>query len=226
MKRNSITIVLVPKTREPLTLELTIRELALAFLLLAAVLFSAGYSVYRFRDLNTEYSQLTSNLYSLKAELKEKEHLLRSLKSDLESKKGLILLVDGSQDTTVLRDNVVSPEIRVDDLRVENIDRSLSLDFRLTNTTDNERLMSGYLMLIAEHGSGEFDLYGTFPDFALSSARPVIYSQGESYSIRRYKQVEARLTLKDDPENYKSVKFLAFNENGQLLLHDSRALRW
>lgn len=226
MKRDSITIVLVPETRRPLTLEFSVMELLLVCVLLAAVFISAGYSIYSFRGLRSEYSSLTSNLYTLKAELKEKEFKLQGLKKELESKKGLILLVNGSQDTTALGEILSSPEIRIEDLRVDTRDSGLALAFRLVNTTDDEHVLTGHLMVIAEHSSGEFNLYGTFPVFNLSAEQPVVFSLGESYSIRRFKQVEAVVPLKDEPGNYNSFKILAFNENGQVMLNESRVLRW
>ncbi|MCE5270496.1 hypothetical protein LLH00_04360 [bacterium] len=227
MRRDSITIVLVPETREPMTMEFSLRELALFFVLLLTIFSSAGYSLFRFRDIRREYSSLSSEFHSLKIDLKQKENQLESLKSELDSRKGLILLVDGKQDTTELSSVVSSNQLKVEDVQVRSQDtHSLSLGFRLTNTTPDERPLNGYLMVIAQHKSGDVDMYGTFPELNLERSRPVVYSLGDSYSIRRFKQIDALVPLKDSLENYTALKILAFNDNGDVLLNDSRVLHW
>lgn len=226
MRRDSITIVLVPETREPVTMEFSLRELVLLFLALVAIFSSAGYSIYRFRDIRHEYSMLNNEFHTLKIDLKEKENQLETLKGELESRKGMILLVDGKQDTTALSALPSSDQIRVEDILVSPRDHGISLGFKLTNITADERTLNGYLMVIAEHKSREIDLYGSFPELNLNRSQPVMFNLGDSYSIRRFKQVEAMVPLKDIPENYTSFKILAFNDNGEILLNDSRVLRW
>jgi len=134
--------------------------------------------------------------------------------------------VDGKQDTTVLSAVTSSNQIKIEDVQVYPQDHGISLEFKLTNITADERTLNGYLMVIAEHKSHEIDLYGTFPELNLNRSQPVMYNLGDSYSIRRFKQVDAVVPLKDNPENYTSFKILAFNDNGEILLNDSRVLRW
>jgi len=227
VRRDSITIVLVPETHEPMTMEFSLRELALLVVLILAIFSSAGYSLFRFRDIRREYSSLNSEFHSLKIDLKQKESQLENLKSELDSRKGLILLVDGKQDTTELNSAVSSNQLKVEDVQMRSPDsHSLSLGFKLTNATPDERPLNGYLMVIAQHKSGDIDMYGTFPELNLERSRPVVYSLGDSYSIRRFKQVDAVVPLKDSLENYTSLKILAFNDNGEVMLNDSRTLRW
>ena len=225
MKHNSITIVLVSKSREPLTMEFSVKEMILTCTLLLLLLGASIYSLINYKNLRTHNYRLNTTTRSLKAGLREREDLISELTRKFEEQKNLIMIVD-RQDTAMVFPGTVNGEIRIEGLKVEALEQGLSLYFRLLNTSPKEKILSGYLMVIVEHRSGDYDKFGTFPEFTLTSGQPIDYLEGDTYAIRNFKRVTARIPLSEEPEKYASIKFLIFNESGEILLYDKRALQW
>ena len=225
MKRDSITIVLVSESKEPLTMEFSIKEMVLMVIFLILLLAASVYSLVNFKNLKSQHYQLTNTIQSLKADLAEREDQINKLSEKIDSQKSLILTV-GRQDTAAVLPGSTNGEIRIESLKVEIAEQGLSLNLRLVNLSQNEKLLSGYLMIIVEHQSGEYDKFGTFPEFALASGQPIDYLEGDTYAIRNYKWVTARIPLTKEPEEYQTMKFLVFSDEGEILLYDKRALQW
>ena len=225
MKRDSITIVLVSESREPLTLELSLKEMFLIALLMILLLGASIYSLVNFKDLKSEQSRLTNTIQSLNAELADREERIKTLSEKIDAQKNLILVVD-RQDTTAASPSLANDEIKIEDLKIESHDKGLSLDFRLLNSSQEKELISGYLMIIVEHQSGEYGKFGTFPDFPLASGQPINYQDGDTYAIRNFKRVRAQILLAEEPEKYRSMKFIVFSDEGEILMYDNQILEW
>jgi len=225
VKRDSITIVLVSKSREPLTMEFSVKEMILTCTLLLLLLGASIYSLVNYKNLRNHNYRLNTTVQSLKADLREREGLISELKRKFEEQKNLVMIVE-RQDTAAVSPGSNNGEIRIEGLRVEALEQGLSLDFRLLNTAPEEKVLSGYLMVIVEHQSGDYDKFGTFPEFTLTSGQPIDYLEGDTYAIRNFKRVTTEIPLSEEPEKYASIKFLIFNENGEILLYDNRALQW
>ena len=225
MKRDSITIVLVSKSREPLTMEFSIKEMILIVIVLILLLGVSVYSLVHFKNLKSQHYQLTNTIQSLKADLAEREDQITKLSEKIDSQKSLILIVN-PQDTAAFSPGSTNGEIRIESLEVEIAEQGLSLNFRLVNLAPNDKLLSGYLMIIVEHQSGEYDKFGTSPEFALASGQPINYLEGDTYAIRNYKWVTVQIPLTEEPEEYQSMKFLVFSDKGEILLYDNRVLHW
>ena len=73
MKRDSITIVLVSESKEPLTMEFSIKEMVLMVIFLILLLAASVYSLVNFKNLKSQHYQLTNTIQSLKADLAERE---------------------------------------------------------------------------------------------------------------------------------------------------------
>ena len=225
MKRESITIVLVSKSREPLTMEFSVKEIILIATFLILILGASVYSLINFKNLKSQHNRLTSTVQSLKAELAEREDRISKLlleKSEAQKKLTLI----SRRDTTEISPETTTGEIKIGNLEVASLERGLSLNFNLVNSTHDNRQLAGYLMIIVEHNSGAYDKFGTFPKFAMTSGQPINYLEGDTYSIRKFKTVNAQIPLSEEPENYNSLKFLVFSEDGEILLYHNRVLEW
>ena len=225
MKRDSITIVLVSKSREPLTIELSIKEMILIAIFLILLLGVSVYSLVHLKNLKSQHYQLTNTIQSLKAGLAEREDQITKLSEKIDSQKNLILMLN-RQDTAAVSPGSTKGEIRIESLKVEIAEQGLSLNFRLVNLVPNNKLLSGYLMIIVKHQSGEYDKFGTYPELALASDQPINYLEGDTYTIRNYKWVTAQIPLTEESEEYQSMKFLVFSDKGEILLYDNRVLQW
>jgi hypothetical protein len=225
VKRDSITIVLVSESREPLSLEFSLKEMILIAAFLILLLGASIYSMLNFKDLKSEQSHLTNTIQSLNAELAEREDRISMLSEKIDAQKNLVLLVD-RQDTTAASPSLANDEIKIEDLEIESLDRGLSLNFRLLNSSQEKELISGYMMIIVEHQSGEYDKFGTFPEFPLASGEPINYQDGDTYAIRNFKRVTTRIPLVEEPEKYRSMKLIVFSDEGEILIYDNHILEW
>ncbi|MEA1997555.1 MAG: hypothetical protein U9N45_07935 [Gemmatimonadota bacterium] len=226
MKRDSITIVLVPDNRKPLTIELTIKELVLAALLLLILLSAATYSIIAYNRLESRHEQLKSSVITIEENISEREARISELREKLSSKDDLVVLVGEGRDTSEVFPGYKSNDILIGNLEVQAEEEGLCVTFDLINNTPDDRLLTGYLLLIVEHRSSEIDRFGTFPEFRLEHGVPLDYRVGNTYAIKRFKTVQAEVTLIEEPENYSKVRFLVFDEEGGVLLYDTNILDW
>lgn len=206
-------------------MEFSVKEMVLIVAFLALLLGAAVYSLVSFKDLKTEQNRMTASIQSLKAELAEREDRIAKLTEKFAAQQDQVMIV-GRGDTTAVSPASNNGEVKIEDLEVKKLERSLSLSFRLVNNSQKEQMLNGYLMVIVEHKSGEYDKFGTFPVFTLASGQPIDYHEGDTYSIRNFKLVNARIPLADQPEQYSKMKVLVFSEAGEILLYDNRVLEW
>lgn len=226
MRRESITIVLVPENREPMTIELSFRELLLALVLLLSLAGAATWSVINYRRMLAEYDSLQGTVERLESELASSEQRVAEIKGKLESQQGMIAVGDSSQNAVALPAGTGDGSVRIEQFAVQAAGRTLEVRFNLLNGAAQDRLLSGYLMILAEHESGDFGQFGKYPPFELGADQPLDYRLGDSYAIRRFKHVEARIQLPDDPARYPRLRILVFGEDGRIILYDRKQLEW
>ncbi|MFH1070246.1 MAG: hypothetical protein V1794_11555 [Candidatus Glassbacteria bacterium] len=224
MKRDTITVVLVSENRTPLTIEFSIRELLAIVMLILTLAGGAVYSIFNFRSLKTQHAQLTSTVDMLEAELAEREQRIAQLRQSLEASKGLVLLVNPPSDTARVTGDVLSAQLRLENIQTTVAGNRFYLDFNLVKAQDDSTLASGFLIVIAEHTSGEIARNATFPEIALQPGQSVNFRQGDWYSIKNFKVVQAQIQLKDRPENYPRLNFMVFDSYGGLVIHYTKAL--
>lgn len=226
MKRDTFTVVLVTESREPLTIEFSIKELLLISILLLTLIGAAVFSFVNYRKLKNQYTQIQGTIELLEQNLQSREKQITELQGKVESQKGLVLLVGPQQDTSMVSPGINTQDVLIQDLKVNTREDSLFLSFNLINNTKQDKLISGYLIIIAEHKSGTYDKFGTFPGFKLQSGEPLNYRLGDTFAIRYFKVVQAAINLPDSPANYNRLKVLVFSDEGRVLLYDRRVLEW
>ncbi len=224
MKKNTITIVMVSAKREPLTIEVTVKEIVLMLVLMLSLAGTAVYSVVNFNRLRTEHRQLASSAQILREQLANREARVDSLQKQVDQRRGALLLIGGNSDTMEVSPGAYSDKITIDELRVTSSNDSLLVSFRLVNTSEHEQSANGYLIVLAEHDSGLLERYGTFPDIDVLPGNALSYTSGDSYSIRRFKQVRAPISLEYRPSKYNRLKVLVFDRQGALLLYQDLRL--
>ncbi|MEA2063775.1 MAG: hypothetical protein U9P14_08775 [Gemmatimonadota bacterium] len=225
MKRNSITLVLIGNSREPLTMEISVKEAILIVTLLLALIGTSIYSLANLKELKAGQNQLSFANQELKAELAVREKRIIELGDNLQKQKDMVLMVEG-QDTTEVSFSTPGRDIKIADLEISPLDRGIQLEFRMVNNRSTGGLLSGYLMVIVEHNSGDYNKSGTFPEFEHTSGLPIDFREGDTYAIRKFKTLSEKIALKDTPDMYNCLKFLVFSEKGEIILYDQRVIEW
>jgi len=215
---------MVSEKREPLTIELSVKELVLAVVIVLCLAGAAVFSVVNYNTLKTEHRQLASSAQDLREQIASRQARLDSLQKKVEQRRGAVLVVGANDDTTEVAPGAYSDLISIEQLQVEPADDSLLVNFRLVNNSPDDRTADGYLVLLAEHDSGLLDQYGTYPDFEILPNNALNFTSGDSYSIRRFKVVEAAIALEDRPSKYSRLKVLVFDQQGELLLYQDLGL--
>lgn len=222
MKRDTINIVLVSESREPFTIEFSIKELILIAVFLLTLIGAAVFSTVNFRKLRGQHAGLTASVQMLKEDLTKRENRIGELRNKLEAQKELILLIGTNSDTSEVVPGEYSNDIQIENLETETSGDSLFLRFQLVNKNREERLYSGYLLIVVEHASGNLNKFVTFPAFQIVPGRPLNYRLGDPYAIKRFKPVQVGVRLLDNTSNYNNIKFLVFDNVGGVLLYDNR----
>jgi hypothetical protein len=216
---------MVSETREPVTIELSVKEMVLAAVLVLCLVAASVYSVVNFRQLRSEHQQLASSAQILREQLAARAARVDSLRQQVEQNRGAVLVVGQNNDTTMVSPGSYSERMVIEDLKVEPENDSLLVSFRLVNNGQDEQLAAGYLVLLAEHDSGDLRRYGSFPNLDIMPGNALNYSSGDSYAIRRFKFVEAAIPLEDVMSHYKRLKVLVFDNSGELLLYQDLRLK-
>ena len=224
MKKDTITIVLVSESREPFTIEFSLKELILIVVFLLTLVGAAVFSMVNFRNLKTRYDELNYSVQMLKGNLSRRERQISELKNRMETQKELVLLIGANSDTSEVMPGEYSKDIQIENLQTTTSGDSLYIRFQLVNNTREEKLYSGYLLIVVEHSSGDLSKFGTFPEFHMAPGRPLNYHLGDTYAIRKFKTIEAGIGLSDSPANYTKIKFLVFDNQGEVLLYDNRSV--
>ena len=224
MTRDTITIVMVSETREPVTIELSLKELILAVVLVLCLAGGSAYSVVNYTRLKSEHQLLAGSAQMLREQLTEREAKVESLRQQIESRKGAVLVVGQNNDTTQVEPGAYSERMAIEDIQVSPADDSLRVSFRLVNNGADDELATGYLVLLAEHDSGDLKRYGSFPKLDIMPGNALNFSSGDSYAIRRFKLVEATIQLEEQPSSYNKLKVLVFDRQGELLLYQDLRL--
>ncbi len=224
MNRNTITIVMVSQKREPLTLEVSVKEMVLALVLVLSLAGAAVYSVVNFNQLRSDHQQLAASAQILREQLASREARVDSLQKQVEQRRGALLIIGVNSDTMEVSPGSYSDRITIEKLQVTPSADSLLVSFKLINNSESEQSAYGYLVVLAEHDSGLLERYGTFPDIEVLPGNALSFTSGDSYAIKRFKQVDAAITLEDMPSKYNRLKVLVFDQQGELLLYQDLRL--
>jgi len=215
---------MVSEKREPVTIELSIKEMVLTAVLVICMVAASVYSVVNFNKLRTEHQQLAGSAQVLREQLAAREAKVDSLRQQIDERKGAVLVVGRNNDTTMVSPGAYSERMTIEDLKVEPENDSLLVSFRLVNNGQNEELAAGFLVLLAEHDSGDLKRFGSFPNLSILPGNALNFSSGDSYAIRRFKFVEASIQLEDKLSSYNRLKVLIFDNSGELLLYQDLRL--
>ena len=224
MNRNTITIVMVSEKREPLTVEVSVKEITLLLVILLSLAGAAVYSVVNFNTLRSDHQQLAASAQILREQLASREARVDSLQKQVEQRRGALLMIGENSDTVEVSPGSYSDNVTIEELQVMPSNDSLLVSFRLVNNIESEQSANGYLVVLAEHDSGLLERYGTFPDIDVLPGNALSFTSGDSYSIKRFKQVEAAIMLGDRPSKYNRLKVLVFDRQGELLLYQDLRL--
>jgi hypothetical protein len=215
---------MVSAKREPLTLEVSVKEIALLLVILLSLAGAAVYSVVNFNTLRSDHQQLAASAQMLREQLASREARVDSLQKQVEQRRGALLLIGANSDTMEVSPGSYSDKITIEELQVMPSNDNLLVSFRLVNNNESEQSANGYLVVLAEHDSGLLERYGTFPDIVVLPGNALSFTSGDSYSIMRFKQVDAAIMLGDSPEKYNRLKVLVFDQQGELLLYQDLRL--
>jgi len=213
VKKNHLTIIFMKDTNRPLTLEISIKLIivgiaAFLFLVTTYIFFIRG-----FHSLNLDNEELEVKIRSL-------NYQISKLKSDISklSREGgpTIRSMNLSGTAIVLQDSLPEKkEVAVRDLKLEAnpIEGKLSFLFVLDNTTDDNRMVRGYVFVVLKNIENQ-KYYKSYPVTEFKEGRPLNYSLGDPYAVKRFKQYRGVLELEEEAD---LLEILVYSEIGELL---------
>ncbi|MEW6410082.1 MAG: L,D-transpeptidase family protein [Nitrospirota bacterium] len=102
-----------------------------------------------------------------------------------------------------------SQDIAIEQFKAERSGDRLNITFKLTNKTQNGKLLSGRLAII---GKGINAV--SYPAMRLRGDEPLNYREAEWYSIRRFKIVKGSLSA----SGLQTVMVIVYSRNGEILI--------
>jgi hypothetical protein len=214
MKKNHLTIIFMKDTNRPVTLEISIKLIILLIALF--VVFSSTYVFFigGYHKLSHDNRELEEKIRSMKFQISKLESDISKL--DSESGPG-INSMNLSGTAIVVEDPLEKKrEVGVQELKLESnpIDGRLKFYFILNNTTDNNRMVRGYVFVVLKDVDNP-NYYESYPKVKFINGHPQNYHLGDPYSIKRFKEYRGVLELKEDAD---ILEVFVYSEVGELLL--------
>jgi len=213
VKKNHLTIIFMKDTNKPLTMEVSIRVIILLVVILIVFVSTYVFFIRGYRALTADNDELEVKIRSLKYQISK-------LESDI-SKLGqqggtTIRSMNLSGTAIVLKDSLPEKQdIAVRDLRLEAnpIDGKLKFYFVLDNTTEDNRMVRGYVFVVLKDLENQ-QYYKSYPVTEFRRGRPLNYSFGDPYSIKRFKEYRGVLDLEERAD---ILEILVYSDVGELL---------
>jgi len=97
----------------------------------------------------------------------------------------------------------------------------LNVQFKITTTSQNNQLVSGYAFIILKQNKDDQSSWLTFPSTSLVSGKPAKFKKGQYFSILRFKTIKFKAQNEADPKRFKTATVFVFARTGELLLEKS-----
>jgi hypothetical protein len=110
------------------------------------------------------------------------------------------------------------PSVAVEDMVVQKEGVRMTVNFRLVNTQQGEIATGGYIHVIATNRKNEKLQAWAYPAQELQDGMPIDFRRGQPFLIQRFKQIQGRFNLGSNTETPTSIKVLAYNHSGKLVL--------
>jgi hypothetical protein len=94
----------------------------------------------------------------------------------------------------------------------------LTVRFDITNADQNERLLRGYVHVIAVDQDSEPPQLWTFPKVALREGVPINYRRGQLFIIKRFRKIEGEYFFDSASDSPSLLRVLVYSQSGQLIL--------
>jgi uncharacterized membrane protein len=108
----------------------------------------------------------------------------------------------------------------IDDFQVRslNLESDLELSFNVINKDKNNRVVSGYLIVVGMNEEVIPPLYGVFPCIECTNGVPLDYQEGMSFALRYLRPVKARINQPSIGSKFNKVVVMVYSSQGEPIL--------
>ena len=209
-------------TRKPVTVEVSIKLLILAVVLLLGSASTYAFFIRGYLSLNHDNQKLELIIRSLKTDIGRLQNTINRLKSEEtgEISAPVVDMEENQPDENV----AVAPEtIAVENLNLNYDTLSGQADyyFILHKISESEDIARGYLFLaLKDSKTGE--MRASFPAADYRGGKPIDFHKGDRYAIRRFKEYKGVLKYSSRPD---ILEVLVYSDMGDLLLNFRRRIQ-
>lgn len=213
MKKNHLTIIFMKDTNQPHTMEVPVRIIILLGVLLIVFVFTYVYFIRGYRSLTLDNEDMETEIRSLKFKISKLESDISKLnRQDISSIRSMNL----SGTAIVLKDSLPEKrDVAVRNLKLEAnpIDGKLRFFFVLDNNTEDNSMIRGYVFVVLKNLENQ-RYYKSYPVAEFKDGRPLNYSLGDPYTIKRFKEYRGVLELEEEAD---ILEIFIYSDIGELL---------
>ncbi|MCE5271590.1 hypothetical protein LLH00_09950 [bacterium] len=224
MKKNHLTIIFMKDTRQPVTLEVSIKLLILIVVLLLGSASTYAFFIRGYLTLNSDNQKLELIIRSLKTDIGRLQNTINRMNTEDETASSAQSAAAQTQEAPPDENVAATPEnIAVENLNLnyDSVAGQADYYFILHKIAEDEEVMRGYLFLaLKDSKTGE--IRASFPEAEYRTGKPVDYRRGDRFAIRRFKEYKGVLQFANPPD---ILEVKVYSDTGDLLLNFRRRIQ-
>lgn len=103
-------------------------------------------------------------------------------------------------------------------LTPENKNTVLNFKFRLSNVTETNKSIAGYLVVVLVNNKVDPPVLASYPDVSFKDGLPADYRQGTQFSISYGKTVRGKITKLTRAQDFTQAWIYVYSQDGKLIL--------
>ncbi len=229
MKKNHLTIIFMKDTRQPVTLEVSIKLLILIVVLLLGSASTYAFFIRGYLTLNSDNQKLELIIRSLKTDIGRLQSTINRMKTEDDQTASSVqpapsAAMPESQEVQSDENVTSAPEsIAIENLNLnyDSVTGQADYYFILHKIAEDEEVARGYLFLaLKDSKTGE--VRASFPDTEYRTGKPVDFHRGDRFAIRRFKEYKGVLQFSNPPD---ILEVKVYSDMGDLLLNFRRRIQ-
>jgi hypothetical protein len=117
-----------------------------------------------------------------------------------------------------VKERSLEPEVQIRDLATRREEEKLTVRFKIAKTAQNDTPLRGYVHIIATDKKSDPPQWWTYPKVALRDGFPIDYKRGRLFVIKHFRTIKGEYFLDSKTDSPISLRILAYDESGELLL--------
>ncbi|MBI4619418.1 MAG: hypothetical protein HY739_04540 [Desulfobacterales bacterium] len=224
MKKDSLTIIFMRHVGKIWSFEIKTDRFIYLLILLACSILASIYFTYGYFSLYRERALLVKEIQRLELDIRNQNSIeIKGVKPVYNPRSAPVSDGPGSPEKSKIA-TLLSSEISIGDFKVVTAESEpdiINFTFTVYNNTEDNRLVSGYIAMIAQNEDINSPVYGASSMVEVKNGVPVDYRKGQFFAIKHSKPLKGRIKRPKGGAEFKEIVIFVYSIEGDILLNKS-----